>query len=1027
MSDIGQIERATQNRVVSLLHDQLGYEYAGNLEHRSNSNIDEERLRDYLAGRYEAGLADKAIDALQRVATDTTKTLYQRNKDVYELLRYGAKVRDGHGEHTKTVELIDWAKPDANSFAVAEEVTVVGRGGPTTTKRPDIVLYVNGIALGVLELKRSTVSISEGIRQNLDNQRADFIGHFFSTVQWVMAGNDTQGLWYGAIETAEKYFLRWKESSPVDNELDRSLLQMCAKERFLELIHDFIVFDAGIKKLCRPNQYFGVRAAQAHTERREGGIIWHTQGSGKSLTMVWLAKWLKENITGSRVVVVTDRTELDDQIHDVFTDVGESIRRARSGGDLLAVLNDANPWLVCTLIHKFASSRQGGSVDNITEFIKELRASVPEDFSPKGEIFVFVDECHRSQSNLLHAAMKELLPNATFIGFTGTPLLKADKARSIEVFGPYIHTYRFDEAVRDGVVVDLRYEARDIDQRLTSTATIDRWFERKTVGLNDVARAQLKQRWGTMQSVLSSRSRLGQIVSDIILDMNERDRLVSGRGNAMLVANSIAEACSYYELFEQTELKGRCGIVTSYVPATSDLKGETTGEGETVSQRQYDVYCRMIADWFDIRPAEALGRAGDYETAVKKRFVDEPAKMKLLIVVDKLLTGFDAPAATYLYIDKTMRDHALFQAICRVNRLDGDDKKYGYIVDYKDLFKSLRTAVRDYTSEVFDAYEREDVEGLLKGRVEEARKDLDAALEAARALLEPVDPPKGTQECLRYFCAIESGSAEELKANEPRRLALYRHVGTLIRAVAAVAPDYAEAGYSDEEFKAIQDEAGRFEKLRAEVKLASGDYIDLKAYEPAMRHLIDTYIAADPSVKLSDFDDMSFVEMLANRGAAATEDLPNGLKTNRSAVAETIENNVRRVIIDERPVNPRYYEEMSELLDDIIRRRRADSLEYKEYLDLMADLAKKVIDPSAGTHYPERIGTAGRRAIFDFLFRDEALAITVDNTLRSSCQDGWRDNRFKTKRVAQALSAVLDGREVDVDEILELAKAQREY
>ena len=437
------------------------------------------------------------------------------------------------GEQTITVWLIDWDSPSNNDFAIAEEVTVIGRN----TKRPDLVLYVNGIALGVLELKRSTVSVSEGIRQNLDSQKPEFMRPFFATVQLVMAGNESEGLRYGVIETPEKYWLRWKEDdahpAAGDNPLLLELGQLCGKERLLEIVHDFIVFDRGVKKTCRHNQYFGVRAAQARVERREGGIIWHTQGSGKSLTMVWLAKWIREHITDPRVVLITDRTELDEQIEQVFNGVSEDIHRTSNGADLVHVLNARDEWMICSLIHKFGRSEEG----DIDAFVEDIQSHFPADFLAKGEICVFVDECHRTQSGKLHRAMKTLLPEAMMIGFTGTPLFKEDKQRSIETFGPYIHTYKYDEAVRDGVVLDLRYEARDIDQNLTSETRIDQWFELKTRGLTDVAKAQLKQRWGTMRKVLSSEDRLRKIVADILLDMETRDRLKSGRGNAMVVSN----------------------------------------------------------------------------------------------------------------------------------------------------------------------------------------------------------------------------------------------------------------------------------------------------------------------------------------------------------------------------------------------------------------------------------------------------------------------------------------------------------
>jgi len=1031
MSDIGQIERKTQNRVVALLRDQLGYTYAGNLEDQVNSNVREAVLSGWLTSKgCSLPVITKAIELLAKTANDSTKSLYDRNRAVYELLRYGVKVKEELGAQMETVWLIDWENPEANLFEVAEEVTVHGRAGGAT-KRPDVVLYVNGIALGVIELKRSTVSVTEGIRQNLTNQKPEFIEHFFSTMQWVMAGNDTQGLRYGTIQTPEKYYLTWKEDSPVENLLDRAILQVCEKSRFLELIHDFIVFDSGIKKLCRPNQYFGVRAAQTSVKNREGGIIWHTQGSGKSLTMVWLAKWIREHIVEPRVVIITDRTDLDEQIEKVFKGVREDIYRTKSGADLVAALNTPAPWLICSLIHKFGRKTDDESGD-VSDFIEQLKKSLPEGFDAKGNIFVFVDECHRTQSGDLHRAMKEILPKATLIGFTGTPLLKTDKEPSSRVFGPYIHTYKFDEAVSDGVVVDLRYEARDVDQQITSPKKIDQWFAAKTAGLNDIARAELKKKWGTMQQVLSARSRLERIVADIVLDMSTRQRLANDRGNALLVASSIYEACKYYDFFQTTTLKGKCGIVTSFKPSLGDVKDEDAGEGETLPMQQYNTYKQMLADWFNTDAEKAVSMSEKYDLAVKKKFVEEPGQMKLLIVVDRLLTGFDAPSATYLYIDKEMRDHGLFQAICRVNRLDGDEeeggKKYGYIIDYKDLFKSLEGAVKDYTSGALDKYDKTDIDGLMKDRVASAKQDLVNALETIRALVEPVEKPKDSAAYLRYFCTIEAGNAGQLKANEPKRLELYKAVGGVVRAFAAMTGDLVAAGYTTEEIEAIRTEIAKYETARQEIKIASGDHIDLKRYEPAMRHLIDTYIKAEDSVKISAFDDTSFLQLLSGRGTDALESLPGGLRK-EEIVAEVIVNNVRRLIIDKQPINPKHYGLMSKLLDALIAQRRNDSIDYKEYLNKIQEFAKNVVSAPSAKGYPPTMTSLGKRALYDILNRDEEVAIKLDSAIHAAAQDGWRNNvhKFRKVRAAVALELIDEADDKQVDQILQLVKMHNEY
>jgi type I restriction enzyme R subunit len=1050
VSTVGQIEKKTQQRVVELFRHALRYDYLGDWTDRDgNANIEPELLRAWLKKRgVDEPLLARALYVLDKTAGDTSKSLYDRNRAVYDLLRYGVKVKRDVGENTETVWLINWEKPETNDFGIAEEVAIAATDPKAHGKRPDIVLYVNGIALAVLELKRSTISVAEGIRQNLDNQKKVFIEHFFSTMQWVMAGNDTEGLRYGTIQTPEKYYLTWKEDGPDENALDRALMQVCAKARFLELIHDFIVFDAGTKKLCRHSQYFGVRAAQVHVKRREGGIIWHTQGSGKSLVMVWLAKWIREHVKDARVLIITDRTELDEQIEKVFLGVSEGIYRTQSGADLIARLNATTPWLMCSLIHKFGGKEDGEEVGDIAGYIKEVKKALPRDFKPKGDLYVFVDECHRTQLGDLHNAMKSILPNAMFVGFTGTPLLRADKKKSIELFGRYIHTYKFNEAVKDGVILDLRYEARDVEQNITSQAKIDQWFDAKTKGLTDLAKAQLKQRWGTMQKVLSSQSRLEQIKADILMDMEIRDRLQSGRGNAMLVSGSIYQACKFYELFAKTDLKGKFAIVTSYKPSHADLKGEESGEGLTERLRQYEIYQQMLADWFNEPAEKAVNKIEEFEQAVKKKFVHEPGQMKLLIVVDKLLTGFDAPPATYLYIDKNMQDHGLFQAICRVNRLDSEDKEYGYIIDYKDLFKSLEGAVQDYTSGALDGYDKEDVAGLLGDRLKKAREHLEETHEAVKALCEPVEAPRDTAAYLHYFCAKDSGNAGQLKANESSRLALYKHVAAFVRAFANLANELKEAGYSDAEIEALESDADHFEKVRSEVKLASGDYIDLKMYEPAMRHLIDTYIRAEESEKISAFDDMSLVQLIVERGAAAVGALPKGIRENKEAVAETIENNVRRLIIDEQPINPKYYEKMSELLDALIEQRKKEALAYQEYLAKIVELTKKVKNPTAGQAYPVGLNTPAKRALYDNLGKEEGLALAVDSAVRASRQDDWRGNPIKIKKLRLALKDVLQtAREQDpisgakagagavvenpiddlVDEILELVKNQNEY
>ncbi len=855
---VGQPERATQDRVIALFRDELQYRYLGDWTDRDdNSNIEEGLLSAWLIKNgYTPAQISVALHKLRTEADNHNRTLYGNNQAVYSLLRYGVPVKIDAGKVTETVHLINWNEPELNDFAMAEEVTLKGNH----QRRPDLVLYVNGIAIGVLELKNSRASIGEGIRQLLSNQQKEFNESFFATVQIVFAGNDSEGLQYGTIGTEEKYFLKWKEDEQ-DNtrfKLDKYLLKMCGKHRLIELMHYFVLFDGGVKKLPRVHQYFGIKAAQEHARQRKGGIIWHTQGSGKSIVMVLLAKWTLENNPNARVAIITDRDELDKQIERVFTEMGEVIKRTGSAHDLMNQLGQAKPRLLCSLVHKFG--RKG--VDDFDAFVRDLEAQP----SPTvGEVFVFVDECHRTQSGKLHRVMKAMMPNAVFIGFTGTPLLKRDRETSLEVFGGYIHTYKFSEGVEDGVVLDLVYEARDIDQRLGSEDKIDAWFEAKTKALNDWQKDELKKKWGTMQNVLSSKVRMDRVVADIVFDFSVKPRLSSERGNAILVASSIYDACKYFTLFQKTPFRGKCAVVTSYNPSTKDVTLEETGANtETDKQFIYNTYTELLKD---VEAKPGMTKTETYEERAKALFTKEPANMKLLVVVDKLLTGFDAPPCTYLYIDKSMQDHGLFQAICRVNRLDGEDKDFGYIVDYKNLFKKVENAIAVYTSELDHSAGGPDPEVLLQDRLKKGKERLDQALETLVLLCEPVEPPKGELEHIHYFCG-NTEIPSDLKDREPQRAALYKATVALVRAYANIADEFEPAGYTAADIARIKQQLDHFLNVREIIRKASGETLDLKAYEADMRHLLDTYIEADEPRKISPFDNMSLLELIVKTGIA---------------------------------------------------------------------------------------------------------------------------------------------------------------
>ena len=1043
MSIIGNSERETQNRIIALFTSELGYRYLGDWSEREgNSNIEEELLGAYLLRSGYTGVQiAKAIHELRIEAGNPNRTLYENNRQVYSLLHYGVPVKAVVGENTETLKLINHEHPELNDFAIAEEVTVCG----VHDKRPDLVLYINGIAVGVLELKNSRVSLGDGIRQSLVNQRSEFIAPFFSTVQFIFAGNDSEGLKYGTVGTEEKYFLQWKEDEEDNSrfKLDKYLLKICEKSRLIELLHDFVVFDGGKKKLPRVHQYFGVKAAQRHADEFRGGIIWHTQGSGKSMVMVLLARWILENKPAARVVIVTDRDELDKQIAGVFTDAGESIKRTISGRDLMKQLGQPAPRLLCSLVHKFG--RKG--VDNFEEFIKDIQSQPGHTV---GDVFVFVDECHRTQSGKLHRTMKALMPNAVFMGFTGTPLLKKDAATTLEVFGSYIHTYKFNEAVEDRVVLDLLYEARDIDQQLGSKEKIDAWFDAKTRGLNEWQKAALREQWGTMQHLLSSRSRMNRVVNDIVFDFSVKPRLSNHRGNAILVASSIYEACKYFELFQKSVFRGRCAVITSYNPQTRDITTEDTGANtETDKESIYNTYTALLLN-VDATPGKS--KTESYEDNAKKLFREQPASMKLLIVVDKLLTGFDAPSCTYLYIDKSMQDHGLFQAICRTNRLDGDDKEFGYIVDYKDLFNKVNDALKVYTVYTSEL-DRSDTTGgesgiLMKERLAKGRERLGNALEALALICEPVEPPKGELEHIHYFCG-NSEIPEELSGRETLRAALYKAAAMLVRAYGAIAGELDAAGYSVAEIQRIKRDIDRSLKLREIIRHASGESIDLKAYEADMRHLIDTYIEADEPRQISPFDKMPLLELMVKSDIAeAINKLPEGIKSSRDAIAETIENNVRSKIIKDHLNDPAFYERMSTLLDELIASRHQHAIEYEAWLKRIAELAGRV-ESGCAEESPAQLNTPGRRALYNNLkldrvggvdldladdpggyggFQDKKLrlAMKIDETIRRVSPDGWRGVKPKENMIKKALFELLQDEEA-VERLFLVIERQREY
>lgn len=1038
-----QKEREYQNALVKRFQEELGYTYLGNWQYAKGANVNnmgvanspilDDEVRSFLKeqGRTEMQIDDVLVKLKDKARLGDSKmsSLIQCNTDLYDTLIMGIKSQPSPEENHEDVMFFDFDHPQNNHFAIAEEVSYIdpllGKN-----KRPDIVVYVNGIALAVIELKRSLVNYEEGIKQHLSNER-DFIPSFFTTTQFTIASNDDVEFRYGTIGTPLPFWCKWKRDT---NKVGDTITEKEAyrlffdKENFMFFFHYGVLNDGGIKKVLRPHQIYAIKAAAKRMHQKESGVIWHSQGSGKSLTMVALASYIQKNFSNPRVVVITDRKELDLQLAGTFVKGGNKLHHAESCSDLLDTLNKGDEWLICSLIHKFGAHKhndeaekdESGTKVSLDEYLNELQTIIAKKygnhFSVKGDnIFVFVDECHRTQSGRLHEAMRAIMgKEVMLIGFTGTPLLKKDKgdpynaikSMSERTFGPYIHKYLHKQAVEDKVILDLQYEYRNVEQQLTSKEKIDQKLAALTAGreLTPEQKQMVEERWATMERIYSTKERIERIGYSILDDLNY-GLLKHDWCNAMLIAGSIFQAYRYYKFFSSSDLKGRCAVVTSYDPTDSDIANNSADNNKTTE-------AKFKYDWAKKSFEEAgVKNADEYEKWAKELFVKRPAQMKLLIVVNKLLTGFDAPCATILYIDNEIKDHTLFQAVCRVNRLGEDikddkgdiivktHKEFGRIVDFKNLFNSIENVVTKFNDgSGFEGLDDVDIDGLLDSAVNKCKEKLLAVTEAYEGLKTIWE-----SKSLNDLEALSEYYIKEYDGEEPaqaRRNIMYSITGSMVTAYNNMSDYFSKTDFTAEQinhFASLSREAGTVQR---KVKQKSGDDFDPKTLDPDMRQLLDQHIRAeDAETLIPSSADFSFLDLIndSTDTKEATEKAIHEAGGNANGAAEAIEGKARRVNTDWNSGDAEEYKLFSDKLQALLEELKARNATAKEKIEALIEHIKAI---KHGNDAPSDLANRRSKALWNNRAtwhapedKDETIRIikTIDEFIYKNAGRNWQD------------------------------------
>ena len=983
-------EMSTSQRPAIEVLQKLGYKYISEEENKKLRNyiltdvifkdtlakkLNEINNYEYKGEKYKFS-ASTIGQAIKDLNEDLVTGLISTNEKIYDLLTLGKSYQENMVDGTKRsfdIKYIDFEHPENNDFYVTEEFSVLRMNGKDYA-RPDIVLFVNGIPLAVIECKDASVPIIQAISQNIRNQKPDYIPQLFKFIQIVMAANKYETK-YATCGTPDKFWSTWNEQYVErQNELlnktvigrqvtkqDRDIISLFEKERFLELIKDFIIFEAGKKKICRYQQYFAVKAMlERIKQEKKGGVVWHTQGSGKSITMVYITKKLMEDkeIQNPQVVIVTDRVDLDKQIHKTFNRIGVEAARATTGNNLTELIKNEKIRVITTVVNKFETVVKSG-----------VTVDAPN-------TFILVDEGHRTQYGEINRRMQEVFKGAIYISFTGTPIMKKDK-NIFDKFGGLIHKYSLDDALKDKAIVPLIYEGKMVDQEVSKEA-IDMRLDMLTRNLTEEQKTDVMKKWSRFEKVASSEQRLELIAWDIASNYNQT---LKGTGfNAMLACNKKVEAVKYYNIFRDEFPELEVAVVIS----SPDMR-----EGE----ESIDEDTNDIVKKFYINAISNYKNEEEYEETIKSKFIN--GDIDILIVVDKLLTGFDAPKASTLYLDKQIKEHNLLQAIARVNRLC-DGKDYGYIVDYRGLLGELDKALTMYQEAGLEEFNEEDI----KSSVYYIDTEINNMFEAYEKLKEIFKDIKNKNDLEEYEALLED---EKIRKDFYDKLCKF---GSMLGIILPSDQAYYKVG--KEKISELRKALAFYQKLRATVKLRYSETIDHKEYEAKMQKLLDNYVVAKEMMRITEPVDITDAENF-------DKELEK-MGTDRGK-ADAIRTRLTRTISEKSKEDPAYYKKFSTRIEETIEAYRNRRITDSEYLQKMQDIKEDFRKGNSGISYPTNITTENSRAFYGVIYdkliprmKENAnieeigeIALTIQREIESKIKRDWHYNTDIHNEIAQAI------------------------